>query len=166
VDGLPHWVVVPIADPARWDGRLALGTRGFAVAVDSLEVVPALRVGEMGADEPLVRPAAPATVTAMTAGEHGALLATDSSSTVTWRVAVPPSGASEVRLRLRFYKPVDQTLLENVATSFRNLVDPDGLARALERSVAYPSAAQADQVFTQLEWVREGRLLSSDEQPF
>ena len=166
VDGLPHWLVVPVTRPGEWDGTLELRTRGFAARVDSIEIVPALRVGELGDARPLARPAVPDSVTAMLPAEHAAYRPLDASSALGWKVAVPASGVTAVRLLLRLYKPVDRGLLNNVAKSFGNLLDEVGLKAALERSVAPSSAAEADSVLARLGWVREGRLLKPDESPF
>jgi tetratricopeptide (TPR) repeat protein len=161
-DGLPR--VVRVALPAAGGDTIALRTRGFAVAVDSVVLTPALAVGQGGRRPPAVL-GSPAGLVELMPVEGGGLRALGAGSSAAWRL--PDGGPFAVaEFHLRLFKPVDDALWAGVVRSFNNLLDYDGLAAVRARTLTLGPPDAADRALARLPWAREGRRLRPDEHPF
>ncbi len=156
VDGYPHDIPVPLSAPRGWSGKLTLRPGGFAMALDSVALVPAVTVGVPQRRSEVRVPVTPLTMEGMTPGPHGAVLPQGYESTISVAVPSQPAGIEQVRLRLRLFKPVDSDLWETVQTAFHNLLDTAGQVSADARTVPFASAVAADSVLLRQPWSREG----------
>jgi tetratricopeptide (TPR) repeat protein len=162
VDGLPHDVDLAFPHPGTGLAELRLVTDGFAINLERVELEPAARVGV--ADLIVARPIDLTPLVAAGAHRVGAAWLPDSSNAAL--VLSLPAGTpplARLRLRLTLFKPVDQALWARVRTSYRNLLDQPGLARAEARTVPFPDAASADNVIERLPWATEGLTVDTDE---
>jgi len=152
-DGRPHDVEITIPRPAGWSGELLLSAP-LAFAVQQVTIVPAGRVGR---PDPIVpRSLDLATIEYRRGTREGSAFVPDSGGAVAIPVPAQPLGVARIRLRLVLFKPMDAGLWALVARSYRNLLDPAGLAAARARTATFPTAARADAVLAGLPWAREG----------
>jgi tetratricopeptide (TPR) repeat protein len=133
VDGRPHAFDVPFALPDGAHGEVRVATHGFSVRIGALELVPALRVGELASAERARVDGGwiPHDAKAL---ENGRFSAETPASSFT-RSVDAPRGAGRLRIELSLYKRMTSGLWEKVRTSYRNRLYFDELAAAEERTV-------------------------------
>lgn len=163
VDGLPHEVLAPLSAPRGWSGQLTIRPAGFAMALDSALVTPAVTVGVVGRRAEVPLKLQPQTLTGMTAGPHGSLISKDNTATLALAVGVQPDGVEQVRLRIRLFKPVDSKMWGTVGTAFHNLLDTLGSTAAGARTVPLASPEAADSVLLREPLARETSELIVDD---
>ncbi len=125
-NGLAQEVDVAIEIESGWKGRLRLETRGYTAALERLELVPALRVGELG------RP--PSTVLAPGDSRDREVLASDVHSALEFGELELPHGAQRVRLKLTVFKRLSPDTWTQVQKSYANKLLHERLASARARS--------------------------------
>lgn len=104
-----------------WSGPLALETRGYSARVESLELLPPLRVGEFARRASVVL-----------AG--GDVTASDTSSRFEFGEVAVPDGAQRVRLKLTLFKRVTPQTWAQVRKAYQNTLLHERLERATQRS--------------------------------
>jgi tetratricopeptide (TPR) repeat protein len=163
VDGLAHDVPAPLSAPRGWAGQLSIRPMGFAMALDSAFVTPAISVGlaERRAEVPLRLQ--PQTLEGMAAGPRGSVLPKDDASTLSVAVPVQAAGIEQVRLRIRLFKPVDSKMWGTVGTAFHNLLDTLGRAAADARTVPFATPEAADSVLLRQPLAHETQELTVDD---
>jgi tetratricopeptide (TPR) repeat protein len=157
-DGLPRTVELPLRATADGGTTLSIETRGFPLRVEGITAVSAVRVGSPRPAHSVEIAPIPLHLTNLEAVGDGALRPTDTTTSVVFRVPPIEGGIASIRLRLRLYKPVDEPLWQQVARSYRDLVDEDGLRQAEVRTVGLVDAELADRVMLTQIWVRGGLL--------
>jgi tetratricopeptide (TPR) repeat protein len=120
-NGLAQEVDVAFELESGWKGALRLETRGFSAVVETLELTPALRVGELGR-----RPS-----TVLAAGD---VTASDVRSAVDFGELELPHGAQRVRLKLTVFKRLSPDTWTQVQKSYANKLLHERLATARARS--------------------------------
>lgn len=165
VDGRFRDVELPLGQPAGELAVLAITPGGYPMEVVEAQFVPALEAGSPGRDRPVILPLAEAVAREGAVIEDGRVLPQGMAGTMV--VKGPPSpGASKVRVRLRLLKPMDEGTWGTVSKAYHNLLDPDGAARALDRTQLFSSEEAADAVQTRQEWATEGLKDRPDETVF
>ena len=157
-DGLLRTVEIPLRTTADRATTLTIETRGFPLHVEGITAVSALRVSVPTPVQAVEIAPIPERLENFEAMGDGALRPTDTTTSVVYRVPPIESGIASIRLRLRLYKPIDEPLWQQVARSYRNLIDEDGLRQAEARTVGLADAALADRVMLTQIWVRGGLL--------
>jgi tetratricopeptide (TPR) repeat protein len=162
VDGRPHEVEVSLHRSDGWEGSLGFQAQGFAFAVERVTLVPAEMVGQMRRLDPIELSLDGAIGTNLRRAGL-AWVPEDSSGTLTLPVGPVSGGVRRILLRVRLYKPMDAGLWAQVDKSYRNLLNPSGLAEARDRTALFASAEDADAVLARLPWARQGVRASGDE---
>ncbi len=106
-DGREHEVQFELALDSGWSGPLALETRGYSARVESLELLPALRVGEAGRS-------------AVVELRGGEVTASDVNSRIELGEASLPNGAQLVRVTLTVFKRVEAPTWAKVRKAYQN----------------------------------------------
>jgi tetratricopeptide (TPR) repeat protein len=158
VDGRQRDFEIPMATTLSTNDVLTIATRGFAVAVDRVEIVPGARVGEVAKATPLSADLSNPDCLELERAERGAYRPLGAASAL--RLAIPGGldAVGGVRLRMAFFKPVDHDLWVAVEKSYKNLLNETGRIAAGTRSVPFASPEAADLVISRLEWATEGEL--------
>ena len=162
VDGRSHDVEVSIDRSGGRQDSLRFQARGLAFAVERVTLIPAEVVGRMTRVDPLQLSLDGAIATHLHR-DGSAWVPEDSSENLTLPVGPVSGGVRRVLLRVRLYKPVDAGLWAQVDKSYRNLLNPSGLADARDRTALFASAEDADAALAQLPWAREGLRPAGDE---
>jgi len=118
----------------------------------------ATRVGAIQPAQSIEVMPTPASLRDLEVAGDGALRPTGRATRVVYRLPPVAAGITGIRLRLRLYKPVDEALWRQVAKSYLNLLDAEGLQLATERTVAIPDPALADRLVRDQMWTRGGLL--------
>jgi len=121
VDGRPHDVEFDLDLPEDWSGPFRLETRGFSAHVESLELLPPLRVGV------LERPAR------IQLGE-GDVTALDADAHIDFGVVTAPHGVQRVRLRITPFKRLSEDTWTEVRKAYANTLQHERFAAAQSRS--------------------------------
>lgn len=163
VDGYPHDVPVPLSAPAGWSGKLTIRPAGFAIALDSVVLTPAVTVGVAQRRAPVAIPVTPLIMEGVAPGPNGAVIPQGYESTLAVGVPVQPAGVEQVRLRIRLFKPVDTKLWAAVMTAYHNQLNSAGQDSAYARTVPFASVEAADSVLLRQPWAREGEEFIVDD---
>jgi hypothetical protein len=163
VDGYAHDIPVPVAVPKGWSGRLTLRPGGFAIALDSVVLTPAMTVGRAERRAPVIVPVTPLIMDGVEPGPHGAVIPQGYESTLSVAVPPQPAGVEQVRLRIRLFKPVDSKLWGAVMAAYHNQLNIAGQDSAYVRTVPFASAEAADSVLLRQPWAREGEEFIVDD---
>lgn len=135
VDGETHAVEGVVELPAGWSGAVRVKTGGFSARVESLELVPPLRVGVVAERAPVIIPTdqfqslgewSPAPM-----GEEWSRSRESGLSSFPFAL---PDGAARVRLKLALFKALPADTWTEVRKSYRNRLELDKLREAERRS--------------------------------
>lgn len=163
VDGEWHEAELILARPAGWSGALRLEADGFPFTLERATLTAPARVGVMQLQRVLDLPTATARPPAQTGMGGGSGQAAGPHTVLALPLPPQPEGVSSVRLRLRFFKPIDATTWNMVAAAYRNRLDLAGLEAVRGRLLLLPSAAAADSVLLRPEWATEGLGVGADD---
>jgi len=163
VDGYAHDIPLPLAAPKGWSGKLTLRPGGFAIALDSVVLTPAVTVGVAQRRSEVTVPVTPLIMEGVAPGPQGAVVPQGYESTLSVTIPPQPAGIEQVRLRLRLFKPVDGKMWETVQVAYHNLLDAAGRDRATARTVPFASDVAADSVLLRQPWAREGEEFIVDD---
>lgn len=125
-DGRPQVIEADFELESGWKGELRLETRGYSAVLESLELAPALRVGEAGRR--------PSTVIAAGDGMAREVIASDVHSALELGELELPHGAQRVRLKLTLFKRLSSDTWTQVQTSYANKLLHERFALARARS--------------------------------
>ena len=139
-DGRPHVVSTPLAIPPVWSGTLDLETRGYSVRLGRVELIGGLRVGRTEARDRLVLSGVDGGWTTTNASLVEAGVYTADAQTSALHMSVDEgtrgsAGYGRVELEVTVFKALDEELWSMVEISYRNVLDPVGLAAARPMSV-------------------------------
>ena len=162
VDGRPRDYEIPIAAAVSASDVLTVATGGFALAVERVEVLPAVRVGVVNRGDAAPVDLSGARLHQVELVESGTYRPLGAGSTVQLPLPSEQDSIGRVRVRIALFKPVDRELWAFVSRSYGNLLDDAGRLTAARRTLVLESAAAADLVMERLVWAQEG-VLRSDE---
>lgn len=120
-NGLAQEFVAEVPLELGWKGAPSLETRGYSAHVESLELIPAVRVGEAG-----LRPGI------KLAG--GDVSASDTTSRFEFGEVELPAGAQRFRLRVTLFKRLTPQTWAQVRKAYQNTLQHERLERATQRS--------------------------------
>ena len=153
VDGRSHELLVSFAPSDGWNGAVTITAGPYPLTIEEAGVRPSIRVGQPFAGQEHSLPlAVPSRMIQSGAG----WVPVDSSAGL--QVVVPPEwrDVGTLRLRVRVFKLMDETLWNQVKNAYRNLLDYDGVADAERRTAPFRTAVAADSAFLRLGWARAG----------
>ena len=162
VDGRPRDYEILIAAAVSASDVLTVATGGFALAVERVEVLPAVRVGVVNRGDAAPVDLSGARLHQVELVEPGTYRPLGAGSTVQLPLPSEQDSIGRVRVRIALFKPVDRELWAFVSRSYGNLLDDAGRLTAARRTLVLESAAAADLVMERLVWAQEG-VLRSDE---
>lgn len=154
VDGRIRSYEIPLVSEVSDGDTLTIGTGGFAMALERVEVRPAARAGIAVSTDPFSVDVSMPTLVDLVPAEHGSYRSTGEGSMV--EVALPDfvGDVGRLEIRIALFKPVDADLWSAVEKSYENLLDEEGRADAAARTVTFPSAEGADAVLGRLGWAQ------------
>lgn len=154
VDGAFHEYLVPLNRPAGWSGSLEINPGGYSLAIDHIALTSPLVAGRLSPRTEVALTLTATTAHGMTSAGQGVWRADQAAGTVSVPVAAVAAGVSTVRIRLKLFKPLDQTTWDLARAAYR--AQPVELGRLSERSQVLGTAAVADSAMWRPEWAREG----------
>ena len=135
VDGEAHIVEGVVELAPGWSGSIELATNGYSAQLESLEIVPPLRVGVVEVLTPLrIAPDSAWNAEAGEAPAPGALNAASSASKLSTPIIALPQGGARVRAKLTLFKALDNAMWIEVSKSYRNRLELERWPAAQRRS--------------------------------
>jgi tetratricopeptide (TPR) repeat protein len=156
VDGVFHEYLVPLNRPAGWSGDLQINPGGYSLAIDQVALVSTLIAGRPAPRGSLPLPLSSVSVSGLAPAGPGTWRADAATGALSLALQPLATDIGAVRIRLKLFKPLDQTTWDLARAAYRN--DPAELSRLSQRTIVLGSAALADSAFWRPEWAREGLL--------
>ncbi len=152
VDGRFHDIEVVLPASRECDA-VSIDTEGLSVEIDRVGIETAATVGGVGGSRVEVASAdAEWELADFEPTPSGSLRATGPASRATLHLHGTAGPVVRLRARVRLFKPLDPASWQQVRTSYRNLLDFDGLEAAERRTVVCPPVAPGGEPCPMVTW--------------